>query len=71
VPGINGAGTLDIASALLDVGGVYPDETADRCRFVFRETIDDALLKQLTLRLAAGSGKLSSPSAAEPHRCAA
>jgi ribosome-associated toxin RatA of RatAB toxin-antitoxin module len=53
VPGINGAGTLDIASALLDVGGVCPDETADRCRFVFREALDDILLGQLTARLAA------------------
>ena len=53
VPGINGAGTLDIDSALLEVMSVCSDETADRCRFVFRKTIDDALLKHLTSRLTA------------------
>ena len=61
VPGISGAGAMEIASALLDVAAVYPDETADRCRFVFRETIDDALLMDLTSHLAA----------AEPQRRAA
>jgi ribosome-associated toxin RatA of RatAB toxin-antitoxin module len=53
VPGINGAGSMDIASALLEVASVHADETADRCRFVFRETIDDALLKHLVSHLAA------------------
>jgi hypothetical protein len=61
VPGISGAGAMEIASALLDVAAVYPDETADRCRFVFRKTIDDALLMDLTSHLAA----------AEPQRRAA
>jgi ribosome-associated toxin RatA of RatAB toxin-antitoxin module len=54
VPGINGAGILNIAPALLDVGTVCPDETADRCCFVFREPLDDTLLEQLTSRLVAG-----------------
>jgi ribosome-associated toxin RatA of RatAB toxin-antitoxin module len=53
VPGISGAGPMDIASAVLEVAAVHADETADRCRFVFREAIDDALLKQLTSSLAA------------------
>jgi ribosome-associated toxin RatA of RatAB toxin-antitoxin module len=55
VPGINGAGDLDIASAPVEVATVYADETADRCRFVFREALDDALLNHLTSSLAAES----------------
>ena len=66
VPGI-GAGALDIATALLNVDAVYPDETADRCRFVFREALDDVLLKHLTSYLAADSAHLSG----EPQRRAA
>ena len=53
VPGISGAGPMDIASALLEVAAVHADETADRCRFVFRESIDNAFLKQLMSTLAA------------------
>ena len=53
VPGISGAGTMDIASVLLEVAAVHADENADRCRFVFRKALDDALLKQLTSSLAA------------------
>ncbi|MBN2037234.1 MAG: SRPBCC family protein [Chitinispirillaceae bacterium] len=52
VPGIQGAGAMDIASSLLKVAAVFPDESADRCRFVFREPLDDARLKQLVSRLA-------------------
>jgi ribosome-associated toxin RatA of RatAB toxin-antitoxin module len=61
VPGIS-AGALDIASALLNVDAVYPDETADRCRFVFREVLDDVLLKHLTSHLSTDSAQLSGES---------
>ncbi len=71
VPGVNGAGSLDIASALVDVAAVHADQAADRCRFVFREAIDDALLKHLTSRLAADSANLPGQSAGEPQRRAA
>ena len=52
MPGIRGAGVMDIASSLLDVAAVYDDESADRCRFVFREPLDDARLKHLISLLA-------------------
>jgi ribosome-associated toxin RatA of RatAB toxin-antitoxin module len=71
VPGINGAGALDIASAPVEVATIYADETADRCRFVFREAIDDALLKHLTSHLAVGEESPFNRPAAEPQRRAA
>jgi ribosome-associated toxin RatA of RatAB toxin-antitoxin module len=53
VPGLPVAGAMEIASAPLEVAAVLADETADRCRFVFREAIDDALLNHLVAHLAA------------------
>jgi ribosome-associated toxin RatA of RatAB toxin-antitoxin module len=53
VHGINDAGVMEIASALLKVGAVYPDERADRCRFVFKEAMDDALLRHVVSLLSA------------------
>jgi len=59
VPGISGSGDMNIASAVFDIAAVYPDETADRCRFVFRQTLDDALLKHLVSHLAAEPQRLA------------
>jgi ribosome-associated toxin RatA of RatAB toxin-antitoxin module len=50
VPGLRDTGALEMAPALVDVAAVHADENADRCRFVFREALDDELLKQLTSR---------------------
>jgi ribosome-associated toxin RatA of RatAB toxin-antitoxin module len=52
VPGISGAGSLEIAAEHLQVAAVYDDEKTDRCRFVFREPLEDARLKHLVALLA-------------------
>jgi ribosome-associated toxin RatA of RatAB toxin-antitoxin module len=53
VPGADSAGALEIAAKNLSVAAVHADQGADRCRFVFREALDDALLKHLVSQLAA------------------
>jgi ribosome-associated toxin RatA of RatAB toxin-antitoxin module len=52
VPDIGDAGVMDIATSLLDVVAVYPDESTDRCRFIFRKPLDDARLKHFISNLA-------------------
>jgi ribosome-associated toxin RatA of RatAB toxin-antitoxin module len=67
VPGITRGATLDIASALIAVEEVLPDEHANQCRFIFSNQLEEAQLHPLCARLAAGSGRLCKPAASAPQ----